>query len=1739
MNAFNRKHHKILIALLILIFIIRETSSEFVNVSTPELSQVKNIFNLMSQWKDKIQICRCDEITLVLGNTGSGKSTFIQWFMGNDDQMTSKEIRRGEFIIEDSGNRIGSSTLDSMTIFPELVVDSSTNMAYYDCPGFSDTRNATHEIAITYFIKKVSEQAQKIKIIFIVSYPSVKTGVDRNDFMKLLRHNIEFLKDIDKFSSSIALVVTKVDNDQVKIGRGKNARYELVSDDDIINGIAGFLNEIKRECEIKLNTTSRNRNTEFYKKTIKILNIFLFKNNEKYPKIGIFRRPDESGALNEISLLVESRSKIKNLVMQLEFTRKNNEDFGYTISDRSKNSITGLVDEINENVLADVRILGKKIETKLNEICVELKIEIDSLLSTTNVVFTEETVAEILSENLNDANKMLSELVDTIKSSKSIIAMGEKINSSCTSLEINGSKKRISNILLNGEYMEFLRIVVGTELIIRSSEWANVFQETATSITEHGEEIIDLVSGAAARMNNEIKLEIKEIIKEISRNYEVRKYSHGIQNLLSELVQRYDVIKDLRIQNSDTQNEMEIVKKILMIAKMMNMDVSKINDNALSILEKRKRLNFLQILTKRQLVSNGIENWKALLILTEEYFLNSINWYTFLRNMYAQLSNYDTQLHKNKFISINTVSSNNFNHFLAEAEQYDIEGLNAVRDVELTEIRLMDLNEAVRITIKNGINPSCSDNKLIIKAEFIKFSDFISTNDVLRFNCDSVITSITIFALNTVFIDRDFLAVGKNLQLTIIAPKWEIIGTRKIVLDGKSSEHSKKEKAQSGVKAGDNGLNGDPGSPGGSAGSFIGIGEHFFNVGNLKISANGGNGGPGQDGGDGRDGKQGENVNCPNSKARVENERYMIAVMYNQFTGAENVYGTPGGRGGNGGNGGKGGVGGKSGHIKIFYISNEPIKTKIITFTDTGNDGDPGSGGNSGKGGRNGDHYTCFYRKIITPVYWELESWLQRVETISSGTFAKNGNIGGIDDASPLPSEASVDIQDPIQLIIEFKNYLIANSMNIFEKNSLTQFLTLLNNDTNIKMKYKTFWLVEEFKNLEKQTQNDTFNVQTILFYQSLSDRILEYSERFNHNETSDLYKKILGMLYTATLSKMDNLKPNSEPTLILDIEKYLSYVIDKINKLKTLQANSKLVEVINGFKSKYKSEIDKKIDEASVFVNIQIASELTIINEQIDNKISQLIDEIIGSRKKVEKNKHELKQQRSELAKTLKLRTFTRGLNILSQVLSCLGPWGKAAGTVIEMAKVSVELQNQKIENAFDSAKALDVATAAIKVKDVIAVMLDENNKHKSDEASLNAFDDAIQEAGSKIEYLVKHENYIYKEMIPMVQGMADELNNLSHELNGSSQAALDIANWQIQDALRDMKLNIKHFTHGYKVEGILASCIEKFEEAITTLIKVYDRLQNYQDQQNLANYIADVNSAADLSIITIDPKLGIAVNDLDISIKTNIILKQYKTAIDSFKQWVFPFAHLYIKEIELPSHLELEKNIQNLLSKAVTNINAMNAKIKSYKISIQNQDQYKFCEDFSSSYVSSKPFFVWENYVFKKAISELLSGKTVALKADVMKSAYDKDAIKFLLIGIAFNFENKTRQFEMEEKLKGFKLSATHMGNSYYRYDEKFYVITTESLNIQYTFEKNAQNEPVSENVAYSKIKAGDLMLSPYGMWEIQLIKSSNASSFNDLSTFKHEVDLELTGRGCYVATDHEITDLYIDNYYERYYV
>ncbi|GIY70357.1 uncharacterized protein CEXT_753831 [Caerostris extrusa] len=268
--------------------------------------------------------------------------------------------------------------------------------------------------------------------------------------------------------------------------------------------------------------------------------------------------------------------------------------------------------------------------------------------------------------------------------------------------------------------------------------------------------------------------------------------------------------------------------------------------------------------------------------------------------------------------------------------------------------------------------------------------------------------------------------------------------------------------------------------------------------------------------------------------------------------------------------------------------------------------------------------------------------------------------------------------------------------------------------------------------------------------------------------------------------------------------------------------------------------------------------------------------------------------------------------------------------------------------------------------------------------------------------------------------------------------------------------------------------------EEVMTTLVNVYGRIQVYQEQQSLANYIADISSTAANDINISKPELVSALNELEIHIRSNLVLKQYKTAVDAFKQWIFPFAHTFLETSMLPSHLELEENIENLAQNAFAQIEKMKLKLDLYKTSVKSSDKYLNIAEFNSRYVSTEPFFVWKNE----------------------------------------EYVNETKQSRINEVLKGFDIIANHLGNSYYRYDNKIYLITSDSQSIFYSIEKNTAGEPVRKNWVYQKLKNGDLMLSPYTLWEIKMINSTSKISFRDLEVYKNEFDLELSGFGSYVA-------------------
>lgn len=85
-----------------------------------------------------------------------------------------------------------------------------------------------------------------------------------------------------------------------------------------------------------------------------MIDIFLEKQDEKYTKIAIFRRADQSGPVKKITLLADEKNAIKTMISNLEYISTDIDDFGYSISDKSKHRVNELMEEIENRLIVDI-----------------------------------------------------------------------------------------------------------------------------------------------------------------------------------------------------------------------------------------------------------------------------------------------------------------------------------------------------------------------------------------------------------------------------------------------------------------------------------------------------------------------------------------------------------------------------------------------------------------------------------------------------------------------------------------------------------------------------------------------------------------------------------------------------------------------------------------------------------------------------------------------------------------------------------------------------------------------------------------------------------------------------------------------------------------------------------------------------------------------------------------------------------------------------------------------------------------------------------------------------------------------------------------------------------------------------------------------------------------------------------------------------------------------------------------
>ncbi|KAF0484277.1 Collagen alpha-5VI chain [Gigaspora margarita] len=395
--------------------------------------------------------------------------------------------------------------------------------------------------------------------------------------------------------------------------------------------------------------------------------------------------------------------------------------------------------------------------------------------------------------------------------------------------------------------------------------------------------------------------------------------------------------------------------------------------------------------------------------------------------------------------------------------------------------------------------------------------------------------------------------------------------------------------------------------------------------------------------------------------------------------------------------------------------------------------------------------------------------------------------------------------------------------------------------------------------------------------------------------------------------------------------------------------------------------------------------------------------------------------------------------------------------------------------------------------------------DKYKKDKEELDALNISIEQAEDDIKKLKRYEENINNAIIPMLQRMQDGINNIENEIDQKSHVFLDLTKWQVQTSLKDIKYEIWQISKGFEIQDDVTHYMERLDEGITTLINIYDRIQDYYDQAKLASYIAYTYSPIITKIE--DKELNIAINELKREIRTNIIFEHFKRATNAFKQWVFPFANKYsdvLHSLSDNNHIDIN-NIEH-------QIKELHLKVEECKTNSNDNDSSLIDTDFNSENKTSRPFFVWENKNYSQEISKLLNGDEITIKADIIKSDFNKNAIKFNEIGIRFKSINKTIQDNIDCELEYFDVEMVHLGNSYYRYGDKYYMIISDKQVITYSFEKKKddRSKPLRANKVYNKIMEGELMLSPYTMWKIKL-ESTNNACFSELKKYDREVDLE----------------------------
>lgn len=386
------------------ILIVITAASYSVKANSDGESSIQTVLNFWEEQDAEFVLGPQKNVVLTLGVSGNGKTTVTLFLTGANLEAVNNG---NEINIIDKNDKIGNETHQPKTNFPDLMIDPEEDVAFYDCPGFKDSNEPQFEISNSYFLNKLFNYANKLKFVFIVDHSAINKTANQDRIIRLFAQAFKIIPNIEEFKDGVGMVVTNVDSPK--------------SHDEIINAIASELQTIRKELQIKEKKTNIDpEKLKLITGLINCINVLLIQediSNKKrgtvkvYKRIGLFRVPEKVGKINEMIRYKDAKVKLKELIhKRLQYVPNMNTNFGFTLSAKSQNCISNLLDELME----------KHLESDFKKICIEIKQHYwskEKHLQDLSLIYKllEEGVKELSGTNLNQiAPKILKEIIGKV-----------------------------------------------------------------------------------------------------------------------------------------------------------------------------------------------------------------------------------------------------------------------------------------------------------------------------------------------------------------------------------------------------------------------------------------------------------------------------------------------------------------------------------------------------------------------------------------------------------------------------------------------------------------------------------------------------------------------------------------------------------------------------------------------------------------------------------------------------------------------------------------------------------------------------------------------------------------------------------------------------------------------------------------------------------------------------------------------------------------------------------------------------------------------------------------------------------------------------------------------------------------------------------------------------------------------------------------------------------------------------